>query len=117
MENSKAIAARLTDLCQQHRFVQAYRELFAADAVSIDPIDEHRPLKGLDNLIRREEKFLAGIQLKEVNLSAPIFAGNYFSLAFFMQFTTAGGDHRTVEEIALYQVSNDKIISQQFFIS
>lgn len=116
MGNSKAIAARLTDLCQQHRFVQAYQELFAADAVSIDPIYKHRPLKGLDNLIRREEKFLAGIQLKEVNLSAPIFAGNYFSLVFFMQFT-AGGDHRTVEEIALYQVSNDKIISQQFFIS
>jgi hypothetical protein len=116
MKNIEDLAARLIDLCRERQFVQAYKELFAQDAVSIDPVYKNEPLKGLGNLIEREEQFLAGIKLHEVSVSAPIFAGKYFSLVFSLSFTPAGGSCQSVEEIAIYQIEDNKIVSQQFFI-
>lgn len=110
------IASRLASLCEQHKFVEAYTELFADDAVSIDPIYQNVPLTGLPGLIDRENQFMAGAEIHEVKISAPTFAGNYFCVNISMAFTAKGQDKRVVEELAVYKIANGKIVSQQFFI-
>ncbi len=110
------IAARLTALCAQHKFEEAYTELFSDHAVSIDPIYKNVPLEGLASLLERERQFLAANEVSDVKVSEPLFAGNYFSVVMALVFTSFGGDTRHVEELCVYRVENGKIVSQQFFI-
>ncbi len=116
MITNPEIASRLISLCHEHKFVDAYSELFAEDAVSIDPIYKNEPLKGLAGLIEREKQFLAVSEINDIKISDPSFAGNYFSVVISMHFTPKGGESKMVEELAVYKVENGKIVSQQFFI-
>jgi len=110
------IASRLSSLCKECKFVDAYKELYSDHAQSIDPVYKNEPLIGLAGLIDREEKFMASSEIHEIKLSEPIFAGNYFSIVISMDFTAADKVKRKIEEICVYKVENGKIISQQFFI-
>ncbi len=116
MNTVHEIANRLISLCTQQKFMEAYTELFAEDAVSIDPIYDNVPLTGLSNLLERERQFLVVSQVHDTKVSDPVLAGNYFTVNFAVDFTTVGQDRKLVEELAIYKVENGKIVSQQFFI-
>lgn len=102
----------------EQKFVDAYQQLFADDAESIDPLNTSgQPLKGLATLLEREKDFLSRIiAIDKITLSDPIIAGSYFTLSLKMSFEVEGQGHMEVDEICLYKVKNGKIISQQFFI-
>ncbi|MCR8557150.1 nuclear transport factor 2 family protein [Mucilaginibacter sp. BJC16-A38] len=110
------IATRLASLCNELKFVEAYTELYADDAVSIDPNYKNEPFTGLHNLIEREKQFLANVEIHDVKVSEGIFAGNYFSVIFSMHFTPKGQESKMIEELCVYKVEKGKIVSQQFFI-
>jgi hypothetical protein len=110
------IANRLSSLCSDHKFVEAYTELFSEHAVSIDPIYKNEPLTGLANLVDREKAFLAANEVLNVKVSEPLIAGGYFTVVISLDFITAEKTRRAVEEICVYKVENGKIVSQQFFI-
>jgi hypothetical protein len=116
MNTINEIASRLCSLCREHKFVDAYNELFSEHAESIDPIYKNEPLKGLTNLIEREKGFLAATEVHELKTSDPIFAGSYFSVVISMSFTPNGGERKNMEELCVYKVENGKIVSQQFFL-
>ncbi len=115
MNTIPEIASRLASLCNEKKFVQAYAELYSEHAESIDPIYKNEPLKGLANLVEREKQFLATAEIHAVKVSEAIFAGNYFSVVISMDFAR-NGEHKMIEELAVYKVEYGKIISQQFFI-
>jgi len=110
------IANRLASLCNELKFVEAYTELYADNAVSIDPNYKNEPFTGLHNLVEREKQFLANVEIHDIKLSDAIFAGNYFSIVLSMHFTIKGQGTKMIEEICVYKVENGKIVSQQFFI-
>ncbi|MBB6112622.1 nuclear transport factor 2 family protein [Mucilaginibacter lappiensis] len=116
MNTLPEIANRLASLCNELKFVEAYTELYADNAVSIDPQNKNEPIIGLHNLIEREKQFLANVEIIDIKVSEAIFAGSYFSLIFSMHFTIKGQGEKLVEEVCIYKVENGKIISQQFFI-
>jgi hypothetical protein len=116
MNTINELAARLASLCNDHKFVDAYTELFADEAVSIDPIYKNEPLTGLPGLIEREKQFLSVSKVHAVKVSDAIYAGSYFSVIIAMDFTAADGSHKVIEELAVYKVEKGKIVSQQFFI-
>jgi hypothetical protein len=110
------IATRLASLCNELKFVEAYTELYAEDAVSIDPNYKNEPFTGLHNLIEREKQFLANVEIHDIKVSEAIFAGSYFSVILSMHFTPKGQDSKMIEELCVYKVDKGKIVSQQFFI-
>ena len=110
------IANRLSSLCCEQKFIQAYTELFSDHAESIDPVYNNEPLKGLINLLERERKFISGAEVHEIKVSEPLYAGNYFCVVISMDFTVKGSDRKKLEELCVYKVEHGKIISQQFFI-
>lgn len=115
MKTTESIAERLVELVRGQQFVEAYEELFDENAVSIDPM--YQPdLKGLPGLIEREKLFLSRVKIGKISVSDPILAGNYFSVSLSMAFTV-GDEEKTIEELCVYKISNQKISSQQFFIS
>ena|ERR1700744_3538236 len=111
------IANGLKEMVSEQKFLDAYQQLFADNAESIDPLNTSgQPLKGLDTLIAREKDFLSRITVNKISLSEPIIAGSYFTLSLKMSFEVEGQGHMDVDEICLYKVADGKIISQQFFI-
>jgi len=116
MNSIHEIANRLIGLCTKLEFVEAYEELYAEDAVSIDPNYKNEPFKGLANLIERERKFLSAVEIHDIKLSEPVYAGSYFSVILSMDFTVNSQDRKMLEELCVYKVENGKIVSQQFFI-
>jgi len=116
MNTINEIATRLSSLCGDRKFIDAYTELFSEHAVSIDPLYKNEPLTGLAGLLEREHQFLSANEVNDIKISEPLFAGGYFTVTLSMVFTPKGQESRKVEELCLYKVENGKIVSQQFFI-
>ncbi|HTD99459.1 MAG TPA: nuclear transport factor 2 family protein [Mucilaginibacter sp.] len=111
------IANLLIALVREQKFVEAYEQLYADGAVSIDPnYADKPPLKGLANLVEREKQFLSRTEIHRVNISEPVIVGNYFTISLSMDFTINGQGKKELEELCVYKVENGKIISQQFFM-
>lgn len=112
------IANRLVELCRQNQFEQAQKELYANDATSTEP--EGSPgmqsVQGLDKIIEKGRQFQAMVEeLHSSEVDDPLIAGNYFSVSSIMDVTLQGLGRTKMEEIAVYRVKNDKIVSEEFF--
>ena len=118
--NTQQIAARLTELCRQGHFEAAQKELFAEDAVSIEPRetpDFPKETKGLRAIIEKGHKFGSMVeQVHQVSTSAPLVTGNAIALALTMDVTMKGRGRVKLEELCAYEVKDGKIISEQFFM-
>jgi hypothetical protein len=112
------IAIRLAELCHTGQYSQAHKELYADDAVSIEP--EHaknfKTVYGLDNIIRKGEEFRN--MMKEVHntyATEPVVAANFIALGIGIDATMKDGHRNHIEEMALYEVKDGKIVKEQFF--
>ncbi len=119
---TQEIADRLVELSRQGKSEQAYKELFADDAVAIEPMgpDGPGPVKtqGLDNLLAKSKEFEKSvIELHSSSASDPIVAGNHFACTMVLDATMKEMGRMKMEEICLYEVKDGKIASEQFFYS
>ncbi|MCB0632329.1 MAG: nuclear transport factor 2 family protein [Saprospiraceae bacterium] len=115
--STQEIADRLVALCRIGQYDEAYKELFADDAVSIEPeFTQQPPVKGLDNLLAKSAQFATMFkELHDSSVSAPIVAGNCFACTMMIDTTNHEDVRSKMEEICLYHVKDGKIISEQFF--
>ena len=116
----ESIAQRLVELCREGKFEQAQEELYARDAVSIEP--EGLPpgalgnAKGLPAIIEKGRQFQAAIEaVHGGSVSEPVVAGNWFSVALMFDATFKGRGRAKLEEICVYRVRDGKIVQEQFF--
>jgi len=114
----KEIAARLSTLFKENKWVEAQTELFSDDAESVEP--SHSPglqsVKGREALKKKADDF--NNMIESVNggyVGEPIVAGNFIALAMGLDATMKGGQPMKVDEICMYEVKNGKIIKEQFF--
>lgn len=111
------IAARLVELCRQGQFEQAQTELFADDAVSIEP--DGAPVKvaeGLDAIHEKRREFMSGIEtVHSIVVSEPIVVGSFFTVSMELDTTMKGRGRVRMEELCVYEVHDGKIASEQFF--
>lgn len=118
--NTQQIANRLVELCRRGEFSQAQEELYAQDAVSLEPDGAPAgPLGNARGLNAIREKGKAFDQTYEkihgVTVSDPLVAGEYFSLVMGMDATWKQGGRYAMEEICVYRVRDGKIVLEQFF--
>lgn len=118
--NTQAIADRLVSLCREARWEEAQRELYAGDAISLEPYptpvfaQETRGLAALQEKIRTFNRMIE--QLHSVVVSEPLVAGNAFTCRMQMDVTMKGEGRMTMAELCVYRVKDGKIISEQFFV-
>ena len=112
------IANRLNELFKENKWMEAQQELFSEDAESIEP--ENSPgmksAKGLDAIGKKGEDF--NNMVEEMHggyVSEPIVAGNYIAVAMGIDCTYKGMGRQKMDEIALYEVKDGKIVKEQFF--
>src|SRR5882762_994155 len=87
------IANRLYELCKASQFQQAQEELYADDAVSIEPVGATGPqsVKGLDEIFKKGEEFRNSIEeVHGGDTTASIVVGNNFALGITIVATFKG---------------------------
>ena len=118
--HTEAIAKRLVELCREGKYEEAQHELYAEDAVCIEP--EGLPpgalgnVKGLPAILEKGRQFSASIEtVHGGSVSEPVIAGDWFSVAMAMDLTMKGRGRMNMSEICVYHVRDGKIVLEQFF--
>ncbi|HEY5803383.1 MAG TPA: nuclear transport factor 2 family protein [Lysobacter sp.] len=118
--NTEQVAARLVELCRAGKFEEAQRELYADDAVSLEP--EGSPqgtggnVKGLKAIQAKSQQFHDSVEaFHAVTCSDPVIAGGWFSLVMGVDATYKGAGRIAMSEVCVYQVRDGKVVHEQFF--
>ncbi len=120
MMSTQQIASRLADLVGKGEFEAAQKELFAEDAVSIEPQESEvfaRETKGLPAIIEKGHKWESMVEkIHSCAASPPLVAGNAIAMMLAMDVTMKGRGRMQLAEICAYEVKDGKIASEQFFM-
>lgn len=112
------VANRFHELAQTGQWELIQTELYARNAVSIEPENSpgFKTVEGMDAIKEKGKQF--GEMIEEMHggySNEPQVAGNYFSLAMGFDATMKGQPRRNMDEIAVYEVKDGKIVKEQFF--
>ena len=114
------VANRLVELCRQGDFESAQKELFADDAVSIEPHgtpDFEKETKGLDAILEKGKKWSEMVQeMHGGEVSEPLMADSSFAVTMNMDVTMKNGQRMNMKELCIYHVKDGKIVSEQFLM-
>ncbi|WP_276502320.1 nuclear transport factor 2 family protein [Terrimonas pollutisoli] len=112
------VAARFNELAKEGKWDQIQNELFADNAKSIEPPASPglQSVEGLDAIRQKGKQFNEMVEEMHGGYSSePLVAGNHFSVAMGMDVTMKGMGRTKMDEIALYEVKDGKIVKEQFF--
>jgi hypothetical protein len=112
------VAARFNELAKEGNWDQIQDELFADNAVSIEPPGSPglQSAEGLPAIKEKGKKFNEMVeQLHDGYSTDPVVAGNFFSVSMGMDVTLKGMGRIRMDEIAVYEVKDGKIVKEQFF--
>jgi hypothetical protein len=116
--NTKEIANRLVEVCRKGDFEKAQKELFAKDAVSIEPQgtpDFQKETKGLNAILDKGKKWGSMVeQYHDMEVSEPLLADSSFAVTMHMGVTMKGKGRMDMTELCIYQVKDGKIVSETF---
>lgn len=117
---TKEIAEKLVAYCRKADWNGAHRELYAENAVSIEPYvtpDFDKETRGLDAIREKGRKFDSMIEeVHSIEASEPVVAGNAIAFRLGMDITMKGKGRINAPELCVYQVKDGKIVSEEFFV-
>jgi hypothetical protein len=112
------VANRLHQLFNEGKWNEAQEELFSEDAESIEPPKAQgmQSVKGLDAIKKKGDQFNQMVEeMHGGYVSDPVVAGNYIAFGMGIDATYKGMGRQKMDEIALYEVKDGKIVKEQFF--
>ncbi|HKZ67584.1 MAG TPA: nuclear transport factor 2 family protein, partial [Chitinophagaceae bacterium] len=112
------VAARFDELAKEGNWDKIQDELFADNAESIEPPTSPglKSVKGLAAIKEKGKQFNEMVEEMHDGYSTdPIVAGNHFSVAMGLDATMKGMGRTRMDEIAVYEVKDGKIVKEQFF--
>lgn len=114
------VAGRFNELAQTGQWDKIQDELYADNAVSIEPA--HAAAMGLPNAEGMEAIKKKGKAFNEMveemhggYSTPPVIGGNFFSVGMGMDVTMKGVGRTKMDEVAVYEVKEGKIVKEQFF--
>jgi len=117
---TKEIANRLAELCRQGQWETVQKELFADDAISIEPYATpafEKETKGLPAIIEKGHKFESMVEtMHSLSVSEPLVADNSFAVTMQMDVTMKEKGKMDMTELCVYKIKDGKIISEEFFV-
>src|SRR5688572_10471283 len=110
---TQEIATRLVELCRKGQYDVAQQELYASDAVSIEPFASpafEKETKGLDGIVEKGHKWQSMVQeTHSLTVSEPVIAGQSFACTMRMDITMKAEGRMDMTELCVYQVKDGKI--------
>ncbi|TDW96217.1 nuclear transport factor 2 family protein [Dinghuibacter silviterrae] len=117
---TQQIADRLVTHCKAGEWGKAHKELYANDALSIEPYATpafEKEVKGLDAITKKGKDFDAMVEsLHGVAISTPLVTGNSIAFVLDMDVTMKGRPRERMSELCVYTVKDGKITAEQFFM-
>jgi len=114
---TQQVADRFYELSLQNAWDIIVTELYSNDAKSIEPSGGiFTDAQGLDAIRAKSKQF--GEMIVEMHggyCSAPLVAGKFFTCVMGMDVTMKGQPRMTLDEVAVYEVKDGKIVLEQFF--
>src|SRR6478609_8566987 len=105
---TKEVADRLVELCRKGDFESAQSELFADDALSIEPYstpDFEKETKGKKAIKEKGEKWNAMVDtMHAMEISDAVIATNSFAVTMRMHVTMKEKGEMDMTELCVYQV-------------
>jgi len=115
---TQEVADKLVDYCRTGQWDKAQEELYAANAVSIEPAGSNFPerTEGLDNIKAKGKQWESMVQeVHGMTIDGPVVAGSHFSCTMKMDITMKGMPRMQNDEICVFEVADGKITKEQFF--
>jgi hypothetical protein len=117
---TQQVADRFNELAQTGQFDKIQDELYSQDAESLEPegVPGLKSAKGLAAIKQKGKEFNEAVEEMHGGFStAPVVAGNFFTLAMGLDCTMKGMGRMKIDEICVYEVKDGKIIKEQFFFN
>jgi ketosteroid isomerase-like protein len=115
---TKEIAEKLVAHCRQAAWETAQRELYAPDAVSIEPYETPQfaqETRGLEAIFAKGKKFESLVEtMHALTVSDPVVASSSFACTMSMDVTMKGAGRMQMTELCVYDVKDGKIVSERF---
>lgn len=115
---TQEVANRMNELFKENKWNEVQDELYAENAVSIEPPSSQGlpTVEGLAAIRKKGEDFNNMIEEMHGGWSSePIVAGNFISVGMGMDITMKGAGRMKMDEIAVYEVKDGKIVKELFF--
>jgi hypothetical protein len=115
--NTQEVANRLVKLCREGKFLAAVDELYDENIVSNEPKGARAErTEGKAAVRGKTVQFDEMVeQIHSTKISDPIVTGNHFACVMELDVTMKGAGRSPMNEIAVYEVKDGKIINDQFF--
>ncbi len=114
------IATKLVEICRTGDFEKAQKELFADDAISIEPQASpafEKETKGLQAINEKAKKFDSMVEkMHSITVSDPLIGSNSFAVTMRLDVTMKQEGRMDMTELCVYKVKDGKIISEEFFM-
>ena len=112
--NTQQIAEDVVKLIREGKNKQAKDLFYADNIVSIEGNGDR--LQGIDAIHQTSVEWAAHIaEVHSASISEPVIAADYFSLNIKMDISYKNGHRAVMDEIAIYEVKDEKIVFEQFF--
>lgn len=114
---TQQVADRFYELAKQGRFGQILQELYSPEAKNIEPDDAPwESMQGLDKIVEKFKAWNDSIAVYHAGqVTKPQVAGHYFTCTLKMDITRKDDSRMVIEEVAVYEVKDGKIVTDQFF--
>ena len=112
------VANRFNELAQTGQWDKVQDELFADNAVSIEPPGSPglQSVEGIAAIKEKGKRFSEMVEeMHGGYTTAPVIGGKFFSVGMGVDCTMKGMGRQKMDEIALYEVKDGKIVREQFF--
>ena len=118
---TQEVADRYYALAQQGKRAAIVEELYGEDIVNREP--EHAAAMGVPTLTKGVDAIDAKTKARNdiidtvhgESCSAPVVGGKFFSVALSRDVTLKGRPRMSLQEIAVYEVKDGKIVLEQYF--
>lgn len=118
--NTQQIADKLVGYCRTGQWHQAQQELYADNAISIEPEASpafDKETRGLPAIFEKGKKFDAMVEtMHSIEVSDPVVADHAFACVLEMDATMKGRGRTKMKELCVYKVKDGKIVQEEFMM-
>lgn len=111
----QTVAAKFVELCSQGKNFDVMRTMYHPDIVSVE--GDGAETKGQMPVIQKSERWAAANEIHGAKVRGPFFNGREeFAVIFSFEVTRkATGERKSLEEVGVYTVKDEKITRERFF--
>ncbi len=116
---TEQVGYQLVALCNAGKAMEAITTLYSPNIVSVEATampDGSREMKGFDAVKGKSEWWMANHDVHSAKAEGPMVSDSRFCVRFIYDITNKpSGKRMVMDELAVYQVSDGKIVREEFF--